>query len=178
LLIAVLKAWIVIIEVKLKMSWLLTIFFAKWPYVVIDLAVCTKGIYMPLFFMLAVALSWRQYREVKEKWPLKNLMLFQKCLASASLLDQSLISSSDTSSSLSLTFPSRQQNLRGSCSNLFALQCLQFATGFSIWVYVGKLLYTFSYWSDTSGTEVVSSSGSLSWTSSSSSSPKMIIKAQ
>jgi hypothetical protein len=29
LLIAVLKAWIVIIEVKLKMSWLLTIFFAK-----------------------------------------------------------------------------------------------------------------------------------------------------
>jgi hypothetical protein len=43
--IAVLKAWIIIIEVKLKMSWLLIIFSPKRPYVVIDLTVCTEGLY-------------------------------------------------------------------------------------------------------------------------------------
>ena len=125
---------------------------------------------MPLFFQLAVVLSRRQYREVKEKWPLKTLMLLRKCLASTSLLDQSLISSLGMFSSLRSTFPSLQQNPRGSCSNLFASQCSQFATGFNIWVSVGMLLYTSSYRSGTSGTEVVSSSRSLSWTSSSSSS--------
>jgi hypothetical protein len=154
---------------------LLTIFLSKWPYVMIYLAVCIEGVHA-LFLMLAVALSRRQYKEMKEKWPLKNLMLLWKCLASTSALDQSLIISLGMSGALSSTFPLQQQNPCGSCSNFFAPQWGQSTTGFSICASIGMLLYTFSYGSGTSGIEVMSSSRSSFWTSSSSSSSKRIFK--
>ena len=122
---------------------------------------------MPLFLMLAVALSRQQQREVKEKWPLKNLILLRKCLASASELVQSLMSWSGMTGAFSSTFPLRQQNLGGSFGNLFTPQWWQFRTGFSMCVSLGMLLFTFSYGSGTSGLEAVSSSGGSLWTTSS-----------
>jgi len=72
---------------------------------------CAWEVYMPLFFMLAVALSRRQYKEAKEKRPLENLIWLWKCLASALALDESLILSlSGILGALSSTFPLRQQN--------------------------------------------------------------------
>jgi hypothetical protein len=47
--------------------------------------------------MLVVIRSRWQYKDVKEKWPLKYLMFARKCLASASELDHNLMSSGGVS---------------------------------------------------------------------------------
>ena len=98
---------------------------------------------------------------------MKYLLFARKCLASASKLDHSLMSSGGVSGVDSLIFPLRQQNPGGSNSNFFALHSRQFSTGSNIWVSSGILAYNASYGSDTSGIEPESSSASWSGTSSS-----------
>jgi hypothetical protein len=53
---------------------------------------CARNVYIPESLILVVILSRQQYREVKEKWPLKNLMLSRKCIASESAISHNLLS--------------------------------------------------------------------------------------
>ena len=132
---------------------------------------CTKGIYATISNVSSSTIE--ATIQVKEKWPLKNLILLRKCLASASELVQSLMSWFGMTGTFSSTFPLRQQNPEGSFGNLFASQWWQSGTGFSMCVSLGMLLYTTSYGSVPSRLEVVSSSVVSLWTSSSDSSVVM-----